>query len=458
MRLILSLISLVSLAMANTTPAEEPAVSFHREIIPILKRNCNGCHRPGKSKGGLDLTTFATIMKGGKHGVILKGGAPQRSELVDQVSGEDPEMPKDNEPLTAQEIALLTHWITQGARDDTPAGGGSRQLPAPPAYTSLPSIPALAYAPSGDLLAVAGYHEVLLRSGDGVNLVGRLIGESPRIESLAFSPDGKQLAASGGSPSEYGEIQLWDVAERKLIRSIKTTTECVYGVSFSPDGTRVAVGCADKTVRAFTVANGREVMKCDNHVDWVFATAFSQDGVRLVSVSRDKAVKLIDVATGRLIDDVSKPRDPMTTLARHPREDLMVCGDEKGAVRVYKMIPRAGRLKEGDDKEEGLIRELERLSGSVQSLAYSSDGEWIAAAGLGGDAKIYKAADGKRGVTLKTSGAPLFAIAFDPKEKLVVASGFDGKLRFFDPATGAEVRAVDAVPLTAGEVSASASR
>ena len=78
----------------------------------------------------------------------------------------------------------------------------------------------------------------------------RLVGLSERIQSLAFSPDGKKLAVAGGSPARLGEIQVWDVAKRKLLLSVPMTYDTLYGVSWSPDGTRIAFGCADNSVRA----------------------------------------------------------------------------------------------------------------------------------------------------------------------------------------------------------------
>lgn len=62
-------------------------------------------------------------------------------------------------------------------------------------------------------------HEVLLRQADGEALVARLVGRSPKITSIKFSPEGTKLAAAGGAPSLFGEIQIWDVAKRELIRS-----------------------------------------------------------------------------------------------------------------------------------------------------------------------------------------------------------------------------------------------
>ncbi len=428
--------------------ADAPEVSFHRDVFPLLRANCIACHKPGKAKGQLDLTSHAALMKGGKEGAALQPGKPHESRLIEDISGDVPAMPDEGEPLTADEVAVFEKWIAQGAADDTPAGIPLRALAVPPVYHGAPAIAALAWSPDGSLLAVGGFHEVLLHDGSGSQLVARLPGSSPRIESIAFSADGKLLAVAGGAASEYGEIQIWDVATRKILRSIITTTDTVYGVSFSPDASKVAVGCADKTVRAFSVVDGAELMKCDNHIDWVFATAFSGDGTRLVSASRDRAVKLIDVASGRLIDDVNRPRDVALSLARNPRADEVAYGDDKGGVRIYRMEPRGGRLAEGDDKENSYVRECDRLPGAVPALAWSWDGSLIAAGCTSGEARVFNAVDGKRTSTLKAGDGAIFSIAFDAKGERVATGGYDGEVRLFEAKTGKLLHAFIPVPLS----------
>ena len=428
---------------ANAEP-----VSFFREVRPILRTNCVGCHKPGKLKGGLDLTSHAMLLKGGKSGDTLKPGHAEESELFTQLVGAEPEMPKDAEPLTAAEVATIRRWIAEGATDDTPADlGALHRLAAPPVYRSAPAISALAMSPDGAVLAVAGWHEVILRSGDGEQLLGRLVGESPRVESLAFSPDGKQLAVAGGSPSEYGEVQIWDAAERKLVRSIKASVDCFFGISWSPDGSKVAVGCADKLVRVFAVSDGKEVMRCDNHIDWVFATAWNHDGSRLVSVSRDKAIKLIDPATGHLVDDIAQPREPLLCVARHPAEDLVAFGGDNGQIRLHKIAPRGGRLAEGDNKEESTVREFERLPGAAHAVAFSPDGKLLAATGARGETRIWQTADGKRVAQIPSSGGALFALTFTSDSARLVTGGADGQLRSYEAKTGMLSKTLVPVPL-----------
>src|SRR5579863_5213257 len=107
------------------TAGEVKPVDYYREVVPILKRSCTGCHHPGKLKGELDLTTFAAFQKGGKHGAGFTPGNPAASRVIDEVNGEEPSMPKEGDPLSKTELTLLQRWIQEGAKDDTPEGAGS---------------------------------------------------------------------------------------------------------------------------------------------------------------------------------------------------------------------------------------------------------------------------------------------------------------------------------------------
>src|SRR5262249_14355524 len=193
-------------------------------------------------------------------------------------------MPRGKPPLAPKEIALVRQWIAEGATDDTPPSA-RRVIDAkhPPAYDAPPVVTSVAFAPDGSLLAVSGYHEVLLYNPAGSALVARLVGLSERVQSLAFSPDGKSLAVAGGSPGRFGEVQVWDVAKRKLKLSHTVTADTVYGVSWSPDGTKIAFGCADHTVRAIEAATGKQVLFQGAHNDWVLGTVFSREGDYLAS-------------------------------------------------------------------------------------------------------------------------------------------------------------------------------
>jgi len=70
-------------------------------------------------------------------------------------------------------------------------------------------------------------------------------------------------------------------------------------VAFSPDGTRLAAGCRDNTVRLFDVVSRQEVAELRGHTDYVHAVAWSPDGTRLVSGSGDFTVRVWDALSAQ---------------------------------------------------------------------------------------------------------------------------------------------------------------
>ena len=429
-RSVFALFCLPALALSAAADAQKP-VSYYHDLVPILKRSCTGCHHPGKLKGDLDITTYAAFLKGGKHGAGFTAGQPTNSIVIEEISGDEPSMPKEGDALTKAEVALFTRWILEGATNDTPANANSFKLAAPPTYTKPPVVSALAFSPDGKKLAVSGYHEVLVHSADGSNLIARLVGESPRIESLTYSPNGKLLGVAGGAPALFRAVQIWNTESNTLVRSIKSSIDSLYGISFSPDSKKVAVGGADKSVRIFAVKDGKELLKFDNHSDWVFGTLWTVDGKRILSGSRDRAMKLIDASNSQFIDDINKLLEGVLCIARSPKEDLVVYGGEQGISRIYKISENQGRTAANNDVN--VIKEYERLGGPVQAIAWSANGTNIAIGGAAPEVRVYTAGkDGKRVATLKGHDGAIFAAVFHPTTNWLATGGFDGQVRLYD--------------------------
>ncbi len=213
-------------------------------------------------KGKLDVTTFAALAHGGKTGAGFVANEPQKSLLVQQVSGDEPEMPEKGEKLSGTEVSLLSRWIAQGAHDDSTPSQGTADLDAPrypTTYAVAPVISAMAVLPGGGMLAVGGYHEVLLQHADGSGLIARLPCQSAHLTSLCFTPDGTRLIAAGGSPGESGRIDVFNVPEHKPLNSYAIASDTLFGLSLSPSGDRAAVGCADKSARVISLDDGKEL-------------------------------------------------------------------------------------------------------------------------------------------------------------------------------------------------------
>jgi mono/diheme cytochrome c family protein len=420
-------------------------VSFHTQIWPIIQARCAGCHQPAAPGGKLILTGYASLLKGGEHGPTLTKKRPDASPLMDYLTGKRELMPKGGPTLASAEIELFRKWIAQGAADDTPVVKDPIDANHPPVYTAPPVITALAYAPDGHTLAVSGYREILLQRADGSGLTARLIGQAQKILSLAYSSDGKLLAAAGGSPAQFGEIQFWDTATNKPVNSVQITGDTLFGGSFSPDGKQFGFGCADNSVRVITVPDGRQVMRLDNHSDWVFATTFSMDGKNILSVSRDQAIKLTLIEGASFIDDINTHYTPLRCLVRNPKADQVLCVGDDGIPRLYKIFRTEARTMNQED--HNLIRAYDRQNGVGTALAFSPDGTLFAVGAETGLVNLYRVADGGHVATLSGQKGVIYALAFHPDGKQVVAAGFDGLVRLYEVPTGRLLKAFAPVPL-----------
>jgi mono/diheme cytochrome c family protein len=115
-------------APGASEPAGAPggsAVSFQRDVLPILRANCHGCHRPDKASGGLDMTAFVNLLGVGESGApAIVPGSPDESYVVAMITprGGEAAMPQGKRPLSATQIATIRRWIEEGAVDDTPPG------------------------------------------------------------------------------------------------------------------------------------------------------------------------------------------------------------------------------------------------------------------------------------------------------------------------------------------------
>jgi len=404
----------------------EPVVSFHRDVRPILQKRCDGCHFPANRSGKLSLLTFAAVKSGGVSGPGFVSGRPADSPIYKTISGKTPSMPKGGPPLPAREVETIRLWIAQGGKDDTPEPVDPIGPDRPPAYRKPPVLTAAAFSPAGDLLAVAGYREILLHAADGSAPVSRLVGRSQRIESLAFSPDGKHLVGAGGTSCRFGEIQVWDVRQAKQVRSLELGFDVLYGVSFSPDGKLIAFGGAEKSAYLYTFPELDQVLKFDNHSDWVFGTTFSKDGKNFVTTSRDRAIKLVEIATKNFVDDINYQvyNGGYFAVARNPVSDEVAVAGEEGLIRYYSIYKKAPRNINRDDFN--LLRTFPGQGQPVFALAFSPDGSLLAAGGRASEVTLYRVADGSRVAGLKGFTGSVHCLAFHPKGDRLAAGASTG--------------------------------
>lgn len=450
-----------SLRAEEPSAKPAPTVSYFKDVRPIFVVHCQGCHQPAKPLGGYVMTHFEGLFKGGESeqpGIVpLK---PEESNLLAQITPAEgkAEMPKDQPPLVEDQIKKIRLWIAEGAIDDTPASVRVVvDAEHPPVYEGAPVLTALDFSPDDTLLAISGYHETLLYKADGSGLVARLVGQSERIESVAFSPDGKSLAVAGGSPGRLGELQVWDVDAKKLKFSLPVTYDTIYGASWSGDGSKIAFGCGDNTVRAIDAATGKQVLYQGAHSDWVLDTVFSKESNYLISVSRDRSMKLVEVATQRFVDNITSItpgalKGGLETVDRHPTKDELLIGGADGVPKIYQMLRTKARVI-GDDFN--LIKAYEPVPGRIYDVCFSPDGSrFVTCSSLDGvgEVRVYETESGKLLHKLAGQKGAVYGVAFSTSGKTVASAGFDGLVRLNNSDTGELITEFSPVPSGATKV------
>ena len=454
------------IALGQARPASSAAgpISYHKQIWPILQAKCQGCHQPASPGGKLVVTTHAAFLKGGEHGAAFVPGKPEAGGVLDYLTGKKTLMPKGGQPLPPADIGLFRQWIRQGARDDTPAVTDPIDVKHPPIYLAPPVLTALAYSPDGAVLAVSGYREILLHRADGSGMIGRLVGNAQKIQSLLYSADGKTLTAVGGSPARFGEAQFWNTATGTLIKAVPAGFDTLFGAALSSDGKELSFGGADNTVRVVTVPEGKEVMRLENHSDWVLATAFSTDGKNVLSTGRDQAIKLSLVEGGSFVDDINTHITAIRCMAKHPKADQVLVAGDDGVPRLYQMFRT--KIRTMNQEDHNLLRAYEKQPGVATAVAFSSDGALLAVGSEAGVVNVYKADNGgpaesdkpviggKSLVALRGARGAVFAISFRPDGQQVATGGMDGVVRIYSLPSGNLFKSFVPVPMRSMSVRA----
>lgn len=216
---------------------------------------------------------------------------------------------------TSTDDGTIQIWDgSKGQAIDTLAGAGG------PVRT-------LAFLNSRLLLSTGdGQEAIVWDSNPDWNLIARLgAGEDPldvkmspfefRVLSLAFSPDGKLLATGGGEPSRSGELLLWDVEKKTIVRTIVDAhSDTIFGLQFSQDGKKIVSGSADKFVKIHEVETGEHVKSFEGHTHHVLDVSWKADGSQLVSAGADNAIKVWNVETGEQIRTITNYQKQVTSI------------------------------------------------------------------------------------------------------------------------------------------------
>ena len=245
-----------------------------------------------------------------------------------------------------------------------------------------------------------------------------------RIDQVAFSPDGKRIAACTD-----GRIVLIDALSGVDILSLRGH---YFGwgplpVAFSPDGSRFVSGGMDKKINIWNASTGAREMTLTGHTGSVWSVAFRPDGRHIVSGSRDETIKIWNAATGALEMTLTGHKDPVRSVTFSPDGARIISGSGNGTVRIWDALSGTELLT------------LHGHEWSVEDVSVSPDGERIASCGIDRTIRIWDAATGEELMALRGHESPVNTVTFSPDGRRIVSGADGGEIKIWDAGTGLEL-------------------
>ena len=244
------------------------------------------------------------------------------------------------------------------------------------------------------------------------------------VHSVAFSPQGKLIAAAG----EQGSVYLWSVPDSQLARVLKGLEKSINSIGFSPDGAILAAVSDGGMIGVWQVDTGEQVRVWRGHSDDILSVAFSPSGERIATVGIEGQIILWQPTTGQKVQVLGKKNDNWGwALSFSPDGNLLAVGRDTGEIQLWSV------------KDGVMQQELSGHSASVLSIAFAPDGNTIASASADGWVNIWSIPDGElkhrfrhaSGLLGKFRTVEVTSVAFSVDGTILATGGEDRKVRLW---------------------------
>ncbi|HXD88417.1 MAG TPA: WD40 repeat domain-containing protein, partial [Urbifossiella sp.] len=296
---------------------------------------------------------------------------------------------------------------------------------------AAPAVTAAAFHPDGQRIAFGIHGEARIYKTSGESL-GVLKGLEGRVTALAFSPNGKLLAAASGSPGKAGIVRIYDAERLTLLTTIAAHADIIHALAFAPDSAALASAGYDRLIHlwelpaALPAMIARPKLALKDHSDAIYSVAFHPDGKLLASASADRTVKVWDAATGQRLYTLGEPTDWLYAVRWSPDKTHLAAAGVDKSIRVWAADRNGGKL----------VHSVFAHEQPVWRLAYSRDGQALYSIG---EDRIVKAWNAAKMAEIKVFPAQSDAIldfALAPSDKQFALACFNGLGGIFDATSG----------------------
>ncbi len=277
-------------------------------------------------------------------------------------------------------------------------------------------VSAVSFSPDGKIIAAAGTDSnIKLWNVTNRKLIKTLKGHTKNIRDISFSPNGKLLASASSDKT----VKLWNLENGTEIYSHKGHIRATTSVSFNPDSKKFASGSFDKTVKIWNAENGELLQTLQGHVRNVKAVSYSPDGKKLASASSDGRVLFWDVNNGRMSQVFDADMGYLHALAFSPDSKLIATGGNQGIIIIWDTENR---------------KELQRIPAHrewIRSLRFSPNGKILASGSFDNTIKLWNLKDGQLLRVMEGHLNKITQISFSPDGKTIASASRDGTVKLW---------------------------
>ena len=245
---------------------------------------------------------------------------------------------------------------------------------------------------------------------------------SDTIYALAWSPDGRRIAAGGLDRT----VQLRETMTGVSLLIYRGHTGSISALAWSPDGQYIASASLDKTIQIWNATNGTRLTTYDGHSGMIYALAWSPDGKYVASTSgggSDNSVQMWEAATG---------------------QNIFTSHDSSYWSRALAWSPDGQRLAVGFWREVQLWNVAKKCKVAtyrghnnwIRALAWSPDGKHIASACEDNTVQVWDTTKERALITQRGHSEWVGAVAWSPDSKHIASVSKDNVIHVWDATTG----------------------
>jgi serine/threonine protein kinase/WD40 repeat protein len=254
------------------------------------------------------------------------------------------------------------------------------------------------------------------RLPDGVGILSELRDGNVGMERLAFASDGRRVAVGCADNS----VRVFDLEQKRVTHKLTGHAGVVYAVAFDRGGSRVLSASADGTARLWDLPPSREIKRFETKGKRVWCAAFANNDSQVITCGEDPVIRQWDVNSGNKVRDLPGHSATVNWVAVRPGRNEALSASWDKTLRLWNLT---------DGKQ---IRAYAGHEQQVSTCAFTSDGLHVLSGGNDGKVRVYEADSGKPVHTFTEAKEQFWTVATSVDSRRVVAGGKEKAIYLYD--------------------------